>query len=210
MALPFTDAFTDSNGVAVHTHNARWVVAIGNFQVETNALAANGAAATTQCLMYYDETVDGDTLTADQYSEYTIGAVAAVVNANIGGACRLQKDSVGNGYSCYYSEDTNDTLMLKFVAGTPTQLGAAFTAARVANDVCRLEFVGNVGNYKVAGVSQGTRTDSTFTTGNPGGSGEGLTAGHTITTLVIGNLGVVPSAVIPLQRTFAPQQRMGM
>jgi hypothetical protein len=215
VALPFLDACTDTNGVAIATHNARWSVNIGNFAIQTNQLAANGATSTTQSMAHYDPTIDGDTISPDQYFQWVIGSVAAVLNANIGGGVRIATDGSANGYGLYYSEDSNDSTMFKNVAGVLTQLGAVFTAVRVANDVCRLEVTGSTLTYRVNGTSQGTRSDSAFATGSFGPVGEGNTVGHTIDSLEGGNLAAaavsdtLPKAQFPRSRLLFPARPFG-
>lgn len=186
MALPATDVFTAANGTALTTYSASWSLNAGNFSIQTNALAANGAAATTETAARWN----ADAFPADQYAQGVLSALSATVNANIGIGVRIATDNSANYYGLYYDDDTGDTLIFKVVAGVWTQLGAAFTAVRAVNDILRLEVSGTTLTYKLNGTSQGTRTDSSLSSGSAGVVGRGLTTAHRIDTWEGGSLSV--------------------
>lgn len=202
MALPATDVFTGANGTALTTYSANWSLNAGNFSIQTNALAANGAAAATETAARWN----ADVFPNDQYAQGVLAALSATVNANIGIGVRIATDNSANYYGLYYDDDTGDTLMFKVVAGVWTQLGAAFTAVRAVNDILRLEVSGTTLTYKLNGVSQGTRVDASLASGSAGVVGRGLTTAHRIDTWEGGSLSAAATAP-PRDRAHSPQHQ---
>lgn len=168
-----SDNFTGTNGTALTTYDANWILNAGDFSIQTNALAANGATGTTECAARYAGTYPND-----HFAEAALSAVAAVANARIGVAVRCATDASANYYGLYYDHDAGETYLFKVVAGAWTQLGASFTAGLSVGDTLRLDVTGTTLTYLLNGVSQGTRSDSDLSSGSPGVAGKGLTTGH--------------------------------
>lgn len=180
-----TDAFTAANGTALTTYNPNWSINVGDFDIQTNALAANGAAAASESAARWS----GDVFPNDQYAQATLAALSATVNAKIGIGVRLATDNSANYVGLYYDDDAGDTTMFKVVAGVWTQLGALFAGVRAVTDLFRLKAVGNLFTFELNNVSQGTRTDSSIVSGAAGVVGRGLTTGHRIDSWEGGSVG---------------------
>lgn len=198
-----TDAFTGTTGTALTTYNASWSLNAGDFDIQSNALAANGAATTTECAAAWT----ANAFTDDQYAQARLAATSATVNARVGVGVRLALDHSANYYGVYYDQDTGETYVFKNVAGTITQLGALFSGIRSVTDLFRLEGVGGVLEYLLNSVSQGTRSDSAFGSGSTGVVGRGTEPLHRIDDWEGGDIGVVQPTVVRT-RKLATQQRM--
>lgn len=189
MALPVTDNFTGSNGTALTTYSSSWSINAGDFAIQGNALAANGATSTTESAARRND----EAFPPNQYAQATISAKGAVLNAKIGVGVRIATDGSANYYGIYYDDDSGDVLMFKVVGGTWTQLGAAFNGTLAVGTIIRLEIKGTTLEYfrdTGAGfVSQGTRTDSDLSSGAAGVVGRGLTTGQTIDDFSAGTFG---------------------
>ena len=108
---------------------------------------------------------------ADQYAEIAISSVAGL-GAHDGGPCvRINSTTDGDCYLLDLDDGTpdvqlyraDDTGSLGFSA-----IGAAFGINPNAGDVWKLEISGTTFTVYKGGVSQGTRSDSTLSTGQPG------------------------------------------
>jgi hypothetical protein len=66
MTLPRTDAFTGSNGTALTTYNASWIVNFGAFAITSNAIRGNSASNISMAHW------QGDAFADDQYAQGTI------------------------------------------------------------------------------------------------------------------------------------------
>lgn len=204
-----TDAFTGTTNDPLTTYSGNWALNSGNFDIQSNALAANGAASTTESMAHWT----ADTPSDDQAAQAKLAAKSATFDARIGVGVRIALDNSANGYGLYYDEDGGETYLYKLVGGVVTQLGASFTAVRSVNEQFRLEVIGSILEYKLDSgsgfVSQGTRSDSTFASGSYGVSGKGTTAGHAMDDWLGESLGVASPAIFR-SRKLATQQRMGI
>jgi hypothetical protein len=159
------DSFTGTNGTALATYSSSWTINGGNFQINTNAVAANNnnsdAMATWNPISFSN----------DQYAEVTLSALTS--GGYIGVTVRGQVGAF-SGYGAYSDSNTN-VKIIKWEAGTPTVLynGSAFAAS----DVLRLEVSGTTLTLKKNGSIVTTVTDSTYSSGRPGLSGYGNLTG---------------------------------
>lgn len=180
MALPVTDAFTNTNGVSLTTHNASYKMNTGAFQINTNALAPNSASAEIGGHW------EGDTFNNDQYAKITL--VAQVSTVYIGPAARC---TVGTGTATYYGYYANgtDSYLFKNVAGTWTQIGSTGGAFAV-NDVLELDVSGTTLTPKKNGATAdiGAQTDSAIASGYGGITGFGASTSIRGDTFEAGNL----------------------
>lgn len=111
--------------------------------------------------------ISSPTFAANQSAEVTIGSVVT------GGAAAVRIQSASNA-SCYYLRTSSTTAIRIYRlddTGTlaATLLGASITTATlVTGDVIKLTVNGTTLEAFLNGVSQGTRTDSTYSAGQPG------------------------------------------
>jgi len=118
MALPITDAFTDTNGTTLPAHNANWVQNNGAFQIQSNKVQSNSGGAET-CAHWV-----GDTFDNNQYAFITILANSTGDNG-IGPSCRCAAGAVATYYGLYASTQGGGWLQLfKNITGTWTQFGS--------------------------------------------------------------------------------------
>ncbi len=150
------ETFTDTNGVALATHNSSWATVVGNFAINTNAVYSNSADADTLARW------GAGSFNANQFAEITIKAVTS--GAGIGVAVRINGN---NAYSAY--TDSQASKIYEWTNGSANLLytGAAYTV----NDVLRLEVTGTSITLKKNGTTLTTVTDSSISTGSPGLSG---------------------------------------
>lgn len=170
MALPATDTFTGANGTALPTYSANWANNTGAFVINTNAVAPNGAAA--ECGARWT----ADSFNANQYSQATLSAKQGTSSFEVGVGVRHAAAATATYYG-YYQDGLNAGACFKNVAGTWTQLGAAFGSAAAAT-VLRLEVNSTTLTVYHGGVSQGTRTDSAIASGVAGLVGFGASTGQ--------------------------------
>lgn len=160
MALPATDTFTGTNGTALPTYSANWAANAGTIQINTNAYVA--ASAGNECGCRWT----ADAFNNDQYSQATLTAKDGTSNSEVGVGVRHAAAGTATYYG-YYQEGLSSGACFKNVGGTWTQLGAAFGSAG-AGTLLRLEVSGTTLTVYHAGVSQGTRTDSSIASGVAG------------------------------------------
>lgn len=182
MALPATDAFTGTNGTALPTYSANWANNAGAFVINTNAVAPNSAAA--ECGARWT----ADAFANDQYSQCVLSAKEGTSNFEVGIGVRHAAAATATYYG-YYQDGLNAGACFKNVAGTWTQLGAAFGSA-AASTVIRLEIAGTTLTVLHGGVSQGTRTDASIASGVAGLVGFGASTSQRADNWEGGNLGV--------------------
>jgi hypothetical protein len=175
MALPATDAFTDTNGTTLTDHDSSWVwhsKYAGSFmEIQSNALDMAGGGGDIKLYGW-----EADTFSDDQYSEATL--INEVNGTEIGVAVRVS-ESACTAY--IYEADLNETFFAKVIAGTWTDLGSTGGGWDV-NDVVRIEAEGTtitpyVNSVVDSGVG-GAATDSSISSGNAGvcGYGSGSTS----------------------------------
>jgi len=168
MALPATDSFTGTSGTQLHTYNASWTEqrasdlhceisgAGGGTPNTVRAAATGGSEAAAKW--------DGDTFTADQYSQ------AKAVNASnyAGPTVRMVGVTAAaeNGYVALIDGLAIDLQRIDNGVRTNLQGGIGSIAS---GDTLKLEIVGTTLKVYVNGVQVGTnQTDSNYATGQPG------------------------------------------
>ena len=166
MALPATDSFTDTTGTQLADHGTSWTQNIGLHDIISNACAPD---AIGENLAHWN----ADTFANDQYAQATVISLDA--GGKNGVAVRVAA-SAGDGYALEF--DTSTIKIVRLDAGVITELGASFTIPS-STDKIRLEISGTILDYLLdtgsGFVSQGTRTDSTFSSGSAGVAGRGNT-----------------------------------
>lgn len=182
MALPATDAFTDTNGTALTTHSASWTENVAGFDIQSNALASNGASDT---MAHWN----ADTFNDDQYAQI-VEATTSATGSFLGPAVRVAT-SAHTGYYCVgqYAAST-DWETGKFVGGTWTAINSNLTgpsngttvAAKISGTSFTVEFDGTPqASYAF--------TDSAISSGSGGVCGYGTSASRIMDTWEAGNLG---------------------
>jgi len=164
MALPATDAFTDTNGVTLPTHNANWVMNNGAFQIQSNTLQTNSAGA--EIAGHWT----GDTFADNQYAKLTLASASAA--GVIGPAVRCAAGATATYYGVYSGTvgGAGLTQFFKNVAGTWTQFGSNIFGAAV-NDIYMIDANGTTLTAYKNGSSIATTTDSAITSGSAGVTG---------------------------------------
>jgi len=101
----------------------------------------------------------------DQYSQLRLAAF----RANVGPAVRIQTGGVSrNGYFAKI-DSVNQISLMSNVNGSASVIPPSYTGLLLqANDVIKLQITGNTLELFINGVSQGTRTNSQFSSGVPG------------------------------------------
>lgn len=148
-----TDSFDRANGGL----GANWTTdstSVGTPTITSNVMVSgtDGQVALA--------TYTGATFASNQYAQATFGSA----NGYQGVVCR--SNNSGNGYIAAAYSATNMAIY-KLTSGTRAAIGTGF-AVTAANKVIKLTCNGSTLELFVDGVSQGTRTDSTYTTGYPG------------------------------------------
>ena len=131
MALPATDAFTNTDGVQLTAHSASWTlnpVSGGNADIQGNKLAPDSADTNDSAAHW-----NADSFSNDQYAQAVFGT-AGGAGWGIGVACRVATAATLTYYMFYgHSGVTYATYFAKSVAGTWTQFGS--TTAELTNGI---------------------------------------------------------------------------
>jgi endonuclease/exonuclease/phosphatase family metal-dependent hydrolase len=153
------ETFTNSDGVALATHNASWTVNAGNFAINTNSVYANGAGNGYSMAIWNQSSFSND-----QYAEITLPALTS--GGYIGVVVRGQSGSF-SGYIVV--ADSVGSSVLRCDAGTCTLLtsGGVFSQG----DTLRLEASGTSITLKKNGSVLAGVTDATYSSGRPGLAG---------------------------------------
>jgi hypothetical protein len=163
VALPATDSFTGTNGTALQTYSSNWGINAGGFVINTNAFAP--ASGGNECGARWT----ADSFNNDQYAQCVLTAKEGTTNFAAGIGVRHAAAGTATYYG-YYQDGGGNGFCFKNVAGTWTLLGAAFSSAATSTTL-RLEANGTTLTVKHNGASQGTRTDSSITSGAAGVTG---------------------------------------
>lgn len=175
MALPKTETFTDSNFVALETHDAGWTqVGGGTPKVD---IYNNGARLDTASYQVVGARWTGDTFNADQSSEATVKSIAA--GASIRTGVFVRGSGTGTGFTGYvawvYSVDSK-LYVYEFDGITNGGAGGANLSGAlntiVANDVIKIWAEGSNIHASVNGTectgSPWTSSDISGTSTSPG------------------------------------------
>lgn len=200
MALPATDNFTGVDGTQLTTYSGNWTLNSGDFDIQSNALAADGPAA--ECGAHWN----ADSFDADQYAE---GTLVALADETIGMGVSARCDTGGAAtFYGYYFEDTDLHWLFKLVLGVWTQLGSTGSGASV-NDVVRIEVDGTTITPKINGsldTDIGAQTDSAIASGAAGVSGFYDGTATRLDDWEGGNLAV---GVVPVLMDYYRRRRVG-
>jgi hypothetical protein len=181
-ALPFTDAFTNTDSTTIESHNSNWTATKSSGQfINTNALYQNGSSTVSYRWA-------GDTFNDDQYSKGTLVAVASSGGSYIGVSVRGASGSTS--YVVFAAAGDNNYLR-RTTSGSDVVIDDNFGSAHTVSDIYRLEASGSSISVLRNGSHEGASpfTDSTLTSGNAGtcGFGNGTTALR-IDDVEVGNL----------------------
>lgn len=179
MALPATETFTNSNGVALTTHSASWTNNAGTFAINSNAVYATDAGQ--DCAAHWN----ADTFANDQYAQ---GVIVALGSTYIGVSVRCHA-SANTHYG--FEGNATDSYFYKYVNGSYTQLGS--TGGNFTNgQTLRIEASGTTITPKINGSTispPGAQTDSSISSGYAGIAGSGNNAVSRLDTWEGGNIG---------------------
>jgi len=163
-ALPYTDAFTDTDGVDLTTHSANWTYNNAGDGTKTLLISTNAIRPNSSGVLIAAH-INSETFSDGQYAKGTIAALTTIVY--IGVAVRCISSSTRTFYS-YYGNSTDSNLDV-LVAGTSTNLGNSLSWS--VSDVVGLYAFGTTITPKIndvvdAGIGQ--QTDSSITSGYAG------------------------------------------
>ncbi len=147
MTQSFSDDFNRADGAI----GAAWT----NITA-THTIASNTAAPSTTntCLSVYATSCDTD----DNYSQATISTLAGSAQRVV---CRLTD---ANNWYALFSNGTSIQLQ-KFVAGSLTSIGSAFSVTIASGDIIKVQAVGSTIKGYLNGVERCSATDTGLTTG---------------------------------------------
>ena len=152
-ATPMSTAMSDGLGTWVSGPGAT-----GDLNILSNALRSSGTQRAA--------IVTSPTFAADHRAEITL-----TFSVTVGVVLRMQSSSDSSGYLIYLPNSTKLVVYKITDTGTIalTQLGADIAISAVtAGDTIGGEITGTTITILRNGVSQGTRTDATYATGQPG------------------------------------------
>lgn len=154
--LTVTDDFNRANGGlgSNWSRMATGPMGTGTLIVDTNEVVSS--VNNVDGVSYYN-----GTFANDQFAQVTLGSSPSYAGVVV------RMTSAGNGYAlrCYNSAIC---FIQKITGGNDSTLGVNFTGLDVANKPIKLTASGSTLEFFVNGVSQGTRTDSTYSSGYPG------------------------------------------
>lgn len=162
MSLPASDAFTNTDGVIITTHNASFSLVIGGLYILSNALQN---AAASQAIGYWN----ADSFSADQYCQMTAAGVSGTATQWFGPACRVLTTGAE---TCYFfnwgKAGAAQRRYGKRIAGSNTVLSNDNTAA-TPGDVFKLQCVGTTITALINGGTWNSTTDSAISAADPAG-----------------------------------------
>ena len=154
----FTDSFNRANENPLA---GNWTTApgCGDLQLLTNQVIPV-VESVISCAYW-----NANSFNPDQYSQLRLAAF----RANVGPAVRIQTGGVSrNGYFAKI-DSVNQISLMSNVNGSASVIPPSYTGLLLqANDVIKLQITGNTLELFINGVSQGTRTNSQFSSGVPG------------------------------------------
>jgi hypothetical protein len=166
MALPATDTFTAADNTQLTTYSANWTLVVGDFDIQLNGLCTDSPSTNAYTAARWDT----DLPNADQYTQCTVASTTEGEWHYVGLAIRASSAATTYyGYQGAYG----DHILLKMVAASLTQLGAAGSGWR-ASDVRLLQASGNTITPKLSGsidYSFGAVTDNSIADGYVGVAG---------------------------------------
>lgn len=196
-ALPFTDAFTATDGTALTTYNSNWTynnsgVTAQTFAINTNAVHPTTSGGPAEIAAH----VNSETFNNDQYAQGTIANLASGVY--IGLAVRCASGATQTFYD-YISDSADASYLGKYVAGSYTQLGSA-GAVFMTSLAIRLEVSGSDLRPMRAGATAdiGIQTDasSPIASGFAGIAGYSGSTGARLDNFEGGNLATAAASLL--------------
>jgi len=191
MALPYTDDFTDTNGVQLTAHSANWTkVTSGDPDIQTNGLAPDVANDDQWC--YLNSETPGN----DQYAEIVFKSHGTDGDYSVAGIVRSSTTQL-TGYVAYWNRVgvPGAAYIFRVINNSWTQLGS-YSVGLVNGDVLRLEAEGDQITLKLNGATViGPITDNNIASGRLGIHAYGDAADHIIESWTGGNLGAVNETV---------------
>lgn len=158
--------------------SANWTVLEGTFSVGSAAVFMATHGADSRALAYWN----ANSCPNDQYSQGV--AYSGGTSSPLGVAVRIQGS--GENYYGFYCTSSTWTLF-KVVAGTATTLDSG-SHALTTNDILYLQAQGSTLTAKINGTVVSTKTDSSFTSGQPGFASEGTSSSNGLKTWTAGSL----------------------
>lgn len=165
-APSFTDTFVraDANPMSTTSSDGHtWTSgpgAMNDMQILTNSLCAGSSSSCGAVVA-----------TPTFGNDYTVTGTAKTSTSSLWGVCSRFQPSSASCYLLYLDAQTTLTLYKATDTGTIafSALGASFTITQLnAGDTIALQVSGTTLTVFRNGVSQGTRTDSSYTSGQPG------------------------------------------
>lgn len=171
-ALPFTDAFTATDGTSLPTYSANWTVVAQAAVIYGNAVGCNSGASSC---MAKD---NSNTYSGNQIATGIVKTPSSGVYAGLA----LNVTTGDNGYQCRV--DNNEVVLLR--RGTSSTLWSATTPTVQDGDELRAWRDGNnlycqLWRSGVMQYNSGAVAETTHTAGSPGIAGFGVVSGSTYT-----------------------------
>jgi hypothetical protein len=157
MALPFTDAFTNTNGTALSTHDAGWVTDAGAIQIQSNAAQATSSGARARWTT--------DTPNADQWIEGTF----STDNSDGSNASGLNTRFTSGDSGYLYWTNANNNDLYRMDSGSATLL-ASGSGARSTGEVLRLTSEGSTHTCTIDGSTTNAPTATVDSTHSSAGN----------------------------------------
>lgn len=194
-ALPVSDNFNRANENPLA---GNWSTMYGSSSFQLTAYLVKTLASSPPCVEYWN----ADAFAVNHYSQITYAS-----NTSVGPAVRI--DTSGTAANCYAAKiiSTTSIQIIKIVAGAAlVNVGTAFTISpALTNETIKLAVTGTTLELFVAGVSQGTQSDSSISTGAPGIYGDYTNRGldNFVADNTVGPPSVTTTSCIPTSATTA-------
>ena len=155
MALPASDAFTDSDGVSLPSHNAGWTAQDNGCQIHSNG--AQSITGVAYSFNYWS----GDTFNSDHLSFCTMLGVFT------GGPC-VRMAGTNNCYM-YDIDDAGTTYLFKRVGGSYTNISPGGLTLYIGGEIAKIIANGTTLQVFKNGAQEGSDvTDSSLSGGAAG------------------------------------------
>lgn len=165
MALPATDAFTNSNGTALATHSSSWTInGPGGLEIQDNACESNSASNDVVAAW------NADTFNENHYSQVTLDIKSGGSGGNIGPAVRCAAAST-QSYMYFLWPGGNESFLARLSSGDAYTEIASGGDNWAVDDVLKIDAAAsNISAYVNGSLDAtiGTQTDSTHTGGGAG------------------------------------------
>jgi hypothetical protein len=125
--MAYTDAFTNSDGVSLASHNANWVVPTGGSGLEIHANSASAITGSTHSANYYNQTF------ADKHYSKVL-MLSSGVFAIAGPAIRIQSGA-NSFYYAYIDAGTGTVYAGECISGTGTDWDAGQSGFSLTDEI---------------------------------------------------------------------------